>query len=123
MGSFTLNTTQEIVAPKVYAQNISIETTVPIPKQECSCVVFAKGLIPELPWGDAKDLVPNSPYPRVGGVVIINYNGTYHLAPIYDKVSTTGFIPIHDFNYKPCEETWREIHISDPRIVGYWGIM
>jgi len=125
LGNLTVDTTKQVVSPILRAEAASVEILVLkeefVPQKECSCVTFARTLLPELPLGEAKDLVPNSPYPRVGGVVIVNYDGRYHLAYIYDKVRSNGDIPLHDANLEPCRETWRVINIEDPRIVGYWS--
>lgn len=114
-----------MVAPTVYAEAPvvrEIRTTEPAPDPTlCSCVLFGRTLDPRLPLGDAEDLVPNSPYPRVGGFVIIVYGTTTHVAYIYDKVSVSGEIPLHDGNFKRCEETWHSINMDDPRIKGYWS--
>lgn len=87
---------------------------------ECSCVKFARTLVPSLPLGDARDLKPNATLPRIGAIVILNYDGTYHLAVQISKVSTENTYTVDDFNYQPCEETKRIISADDERIIGYW---
>ncbi len=87
------------------------------PDGTCSCVKFARSLIPSLPRGDAKDLVPNSFEPRVGEVVKIKYGNDYHVAVVVGLVG--DIMSMHDFNFKPCKETLRDMSIYDPRIIGY----
>lgn len=121
-GTTTVHITKDLVAPPVFALDMPLEAPrMPVDERKCSCVLFARSIFPELPLGDASDLVPNSPFPRVGGAVIIDYGDTIHVALVADRVSISGDIPLHDANFLPCQETWRTINISDPRIKGYWN--
>lgn len=83
----------------------------------CSCVKYARTLIPNLPRGDASDFKANGP-PQVGGLVLLDYDGTGHVAVI------TGFtadgITVSEGNYHHCEKDTRIILLNDPHIIGFW---
>lgn len=86
----------------------------------CSCVSFAKSIGVKIPIiGNAKNLIPNSVYPRVGGVVILVYNGTYHLAVI-ERISPDG-IHVVESNLERCKKGRRIIKFDNKNIVGYWS--
>jgi len=84
----------------------------------CSCVLTARELGAKLPKGDARELIPNSPFPRVGGVVILRYHEDAHVAYI-DKVTSEG-LHVQEGNFEKCKQTERVIDFDDPNIVGYW---
>lgn len=89
----------------------------PTEPQECFCVTFARKYIPNLPRGDAKNLIPNSG-PTIGGVMIMDYYGVGHVAVItgFDK---NGDAQIIEANYKKCRVTRRTVSLDDIHIVGY----
>lgn len=86
----------------------------------CSCVQTAKALGVPLPKGDAEDLIPNSDYPHVGGVVKIKYGNVYHVAVI-KKVTEKG-LEVRGGNKVHCRITNDFIALNDPRILGYWYV-
>lgn len=71
-----------------------------------------------MPRGDAKELMPNSEIPRIGGVVILKYGSDSHVAYIF-RVTGEGLF-IGEGNFDECEYTERLISFDDPAIVGYW---
>lgn len=83
----------------------------------CSCIKTAKVLGANIS-GDAKDIIPNTNYPHVGGVVKFKYSNNYHVAYI-NKVTALG-IEVTEGNFKPCLIANRFISWSDPHIVGFW---
>ena len=82
----------------------------------CSCVLTARYLGAPLPYGDAHSLIPNAT-PIVGGVVILRYGNTYHVAYI---TKLDDYIHIAEGNFIHCEYTERTIPFSDKHIVGFW---
>lgn len=97
---------------------IPIQIPTPILEvQECSCVPFVRSYIPELPRGDAIDLVPNATL-EDAEVVIFNYGGVGHLAV---KLGLQGgMLDIIEKNKIKCQITERTIPVDDPAIVGGW---
>lgn len=96
----------------------------------CSCVVFVRSIIPELPanldlTAHPQSLQPNTT-PQDGQVVIFSYgpskrypHGTGHVG-ILGPITDDGFW-ITDANYKECQRTYRFVKWSDPSIVGFWS--
>jgi len=84
----------------------------------CSCIKFARTLVPQLPKGDAKDLIPNS-RPEIGGIVIFHYPDTAHIAVI-QKFTNSGMI-VAESNYHRCKKDTRYVDFTDPAIFGYWS--
>ena len=80
----------------------------------CNCRSEANRLGAKIPTGVVK---PNTPFPRVGGVVIFDYNGVPHYAYI-DSVEVDG-IHISEANFIKCARSKRVIAFDDPNIVGY----
>lgn len=81
----------------------------------CNCKAEVRRLGAKVPMGDVK---PNSLYPRVGGIIILNYNGKLHYAYV---VSVEGDgIHISEANYIKCSRTQRVIAFDDPNTVGFW---
>jgi hypothetical protein len=87
--------------------------------QYCSCVLYARALIPNLPRGNASDFKPNGP-PQIDGLVLLDYDGVAHVAVI------TGFtadgIIVSEGNYHHCKKDTREIPLSDIHIRGFWHL-
>lgn len=81
----------------------------------CNCKAEVRRLGAKVPVGTVQ---PNTPYPRVGGVIILMYDGTIHYAYI-DSVEVDG-IHISEANYIKCSRTKRVIDRDDVHIVGFW---
>lgn len=81
----------------------------------CNCKAETRRLGAKTPSGE---ITPNTSYPRVGGIVIMIYNGVKHYAYIL-SVEEDG-IHIQETNFQKCERTWRTISFDDTHIVGYW---
>lgn len=121
--------TEIALAPTVHAQYdapVSIvaapeaSTTKAIPKEipdaiACNCVSYLHTLIVDLPL--QKDIIPNGP-PSVGGVVVLNYHGTPHLA--YITGFTADGVEVKEANYHHCEYDTRVIKWNDEALVGFW---
>lgn len=71
----------------------------------------ARLTVPNLPQGDAKDLVPNATL-QTGKIAILNYNGTIH-AVAY-KTTPEGILAVKEGNMEPCKIadrliSWEEV--------------
>lgn len=83
-----------------------------------NCYLFIKSKIPEFP--STKDL-KTSDIPHVGGVVILDYNGTPHYAFIPNPITKEGF-RVQQTNLKKGEYTedfltWEYLKQHDAK---YW---
>lgn len=117
---------QEVPEPPPFVELQS--TFIPAEKQNlattsstvlyCSCVKYARSLVPELPPGDASQLAPNGP-PVVGGIAIMHYGSLYHLGVIL-SLQEGGFT-VTEGNYKRCRKTERFIEWDSREIVGFWS--
>lgn len=83
----------------------------------CNCFQYTKIFVKGLP--KMSEVVPNSDYPRVGGLVIFNYKGIKHIAYIV-KVSEKGML-VKEANFKPCLTAERFIDFTDKAIVGFYS--
>lgn len=81
-----------------------------------NCYSFAKVLLGKLP--KMADILPNTPYPVVGGLTIFDYNGKKHVA-VNKKITQDGIL-VRECNYEEnlCKE--RMVKQDDPRISGQW---
>ena len=92
----------------------------------CSCIQTARAMGAKLPrtvnggGQDAYDLTPNTPYPRVGGVVLLKYrhSGTYSVAYI-KSVTATGLNVVHG-NKEPCKIISEFIRTDSKDIIGFY---
>lgn len=66
-------------------------------KPECNCYLYVKTKIPFLP--STKNLIPNTPSPIKGGLVILNYKGKLHYALTPESGTDEGLL-IDECNYK-----------------------
>lgn len=82
----------------------------------CNCYSLVKTRI-KVP--KMAEITPNTPYPRVNGVIILQYGFLKHIALI-ESVEEDG-IHVLESNYKPCLAARRVIDFDDPKIVGYWS--
>jgi len=82
----------------------------------CNCYSLVKTRI-KLP--KMAEIVPNNPYPKVKGVIILQYGFVKHIALI-ESVKEDG-IHVLESNFKPCLVARRVIDFNDPRIVGFWS--
>src|SRR3990167_7975844 len=85
----------------------------------CSCVNTSKYILGKQdsgPWGNARDIKPNSDIPTIGGIVITNEGGG-HIGIIVSK--SGEFITIREGNYEPCRLTERTIRIDNEKILGF----
>lgn len=114
--------------PASISQNFIVSTGSPITPKTivltpsvftyCSCVEYAKAMIGYVgSLGNARDIKPNTDYPFVGGLVLLN-EGQGHVAVI-TKISGTQLY-ISEANYSRCQKTTRVIDTSYVGIRGYW---
>jgi surface antigen len=82
----------------------------------CNCYSVAMNKLGKLP--KMANIVSNSNYPRVGGLIIFNYSGLKHIAVI-ESVEDDG-IHVLEGNYKKCEIGRRVVKFDDHSIIGYW---
>ena len=83
----------------------------------CSCVAYARTLIPELPRiKTPNDLTPNT-NAYVGVAVLLDYNMA-HIA-VVQGVTATG-VWITEANFRLCKRTERFILFTDPKLRGFW---
>jgi hypothetical protein len=85
--------------------------------QVCNCYTYARTQIHNLPA--MKDIQPNTPYPKVGGLLIQYFNKVKHIAVI-TKVSEEG-IYVSQTNKTPCKFTKEIIPWNDKNREGYWS--
>lgn len=84
----------------------------------CSCVTYARTLIPSLPHQDASAFVPNATF-RKGIVAIFHYkNGKAHVG-ITGDFDAEGFW-MAESNYLPCKTDKRYVRFDDPALAGFW---
>lgn len=82
----------------------------------CNCYSYAQAIVDyELP--KMFDIVPNSNYPRVGGLVVLRYKNNKHIA-VVKSVSHDGII-IKEANFEPCLVGERLIKWDDPALKGF----
>lgn len=79
-----------------------------------NCYQFAKVLVGKLP--KMAEIVPNSDYPRIGGLAIFQYKSK-HIGVI-TEVLEDGFW-IREANYEPYKISKRFIKWSDSKLVGF----
>lgn len=103
--------TLEAEAPVFYGPKRDLSITM------CSCVKFARTLLPELPIiNTPADLTPNTT-PHVGVAVLFDYE-LPHIA-ILTALEPEGFW-IVESNFKMCRKTTRFIKWADPALRGFW---
>lgn len=81
----------------------------------CNCYAFAQVLTSKLP--KMMDIVPNSNYPRVGGLVVLRYKNNKHIG-VVDEVVKEG-VWIREANFEPCKIGKRLIEWEDPHLKGF----
>lgn len=86
----------------------------------CNCVSYLRIKGIKLPRvGDIKNLVTNSPYPKVGGAVKLVYsNGRSHGARV-EEVTSEG-IWVTQYNKPRCQFSKEFIRFDSGLIEGYW---
>lgn len=87
----------------------------------CSCVKSVRVKVPDLPQGHAEDFEPNADM-QTGDVLILEYNGTRHLA--YKKKIVFDGIIVHEGNFQPCLAgerliTWQELNSN---LIGFYVV-
>lgn len=88
------------------------------PTTYCSCIKTARLQGARIPYGtNASELVPNAP-PTVGGLVLMKYPKSYHVA--YIKELRDNGIVIVEGNYPTCTKRERVIPYSYKAIRGFW---
>lgn len=86
----------------------------------CSCIKTARLEGVDIPYNtNAEDFIPNSS-PQIGGLVLMDYNGTSHIAVI--KEFTEEGISIVEGNKIPCEKSQRVIPYNYYAIKGFWKV-
>ena len=84
----------------------------------CSCIQTARALGVKIPpKHDAEDLMPNSP-PIVGGLVLLKYGRSYHIAVIQELGEEK--MKIREGNFLPCKIGYRSLSYGDKAIRGFW---
>jgi hypothetical protein len=81
-----------------------------------NCYAFATAMLGKLP--KMAEITPNSDYPRVGGLAIMQYSDK-HIG-VVTSVTDEGFW-IKEANYEPFKITKRLIKWNDSHIRGYWS--
>lgn len=83
----------------------------------CSCVKYARTLIPALPMiRTPRDLSANTSA-ALGVAVLLDYN-LAHIA-VLTRIEGNGFF-ISESNFKFCQKTERFITFTDPALRGFW---
>lgn len=80
----------------------------------CNCYAYAS-LFNKLPR--MVDIVPNSNYPRVGGLVVFRYANEKHLATVV-SVEQEGFW-VKEANFSPCVIGNRFVSWQDKALKGF----
>lgn len=81
----------------------------------CNCYAFATVLVGRLP--KMLDILPNSNYPRVGGLVVLRYKNDKHIG-VVQSVEKDG-VWIREANFEPCKLGSRLISWDDPALKGF----
>lgn len=92
-----------------------VQASEPVPIVEkidyvaCNCYLYIKNKIPDFP--NTKDLIPNSIYPTVGGVIILQYKVPHYV--LVEKVIEEG-VWIAESNFGGCGYskrllTWQDL--------------
>ena len=84
----------------------------------CNCWAYAS-LFNKLPR--MIDIVPNTNYPRVGGLVVLRYKNEKHVATV-TSVEKDGFW-VKEANFRPCEIGTRFIKWEDKALKGFVDLM
>lgn len=84
----------------------------------CSCVRSARMKNADIPLQNAKDFIANSQVPRVGGLILMKYKDSNHVA--YVEAVTPDGIKVYEGNYYKCIVKERLVKLDDPHIIGYW---
>jgi len=101
----------EIVVPKDVREDLHGLT-------QCSCVRTARAEGVAIPYGtNAANITPNSE-PRVGGLVLFEYDYGFHVSKIEAFVAGGYFVK--EGNWTPCERNERIVFFNDPYIRGFW---
>lgn len=90
----------------------------------CSCVLFARTLVPELPFGlhdyRSKLNIINSKTPKIGSVAIIKSpSGLGHVAVI-KSINEDGSLTIEEGNFRRCRRNIRMDMPENMNIKGYF---
>lgn len=90
------------------------------PKIECYCVKALRLKLGINIHGDAEDIIPNTPLGDIGigTVILFDYGSVHHAAVIIGL--NRDIATLHEFNYRECEETIREVSIYDTSVKGFW---
>jgi len=81
----------------------------------CNCFSYIKTIYPNFPAQDT--LAPNSG-PRIGAVVLMNYDGIPHYA--YITAVSGDYFTVREANLTPCVLDTRQVSWTDKHIQGYW---
>lgn len=84
----------------------------------CSCVQTVKYILgrENEVWGDAKDILPNSAVPIIGGLILLN-EGQGHIALVLNY--SDNHITFEEGNAIPCGKSVRSIPRDYPLIRGF----
>lgn len=111
--NYTVQKTSRVANAEEIIEETSIEIKKEIPKY--TCVKWLRERVPSLPRGDAKDLIPNSDFPRVGWVVKIDYPQG-HVGQVIE-VTSTGISVRHFIDGSERVDFYS---FDSGKILGYW---
>lgn len=111
-----------VVGPTVYADSLpAIPLQTPIVQDdrlETNCYLYAQSLIPNLPH--TYDIIPNSIFPNLGGLVILDYNGVTHYVVVKEVLENGIWIKESNFGGSGIQErflTWEDLEKHQAK---YW---
>lgn len=81
----------------------------------CNCYSYAQAIAGKLP--KMMDILPNSNYPRVGGLVVLRYKNAKHIGVISEVVKEGVWI--REANFQPCKVGKRLIEWNDVHLKGF----
>jgi hypothetical protein len=82
----------------------------------CNCFSYAQ-VLTDYKLPKMMEILPNSNYPRVGGLVILRYKNDKHIG-VVDEVIKEG-VWIREANFKPCLTSRRLIEWDDLALKGF----
>ena len=119
-----LSTTSTVLAPATVAnaqvpRGTSVATSTPVTTysaMECNCYAYVRTKIPSFPMAS---LVKPNTAPKVGAVVIFDYDGLPHYG-IISSFDAGGF-NLTDSNYGGCGIRTHYVTWDNKYIVGFWS--
>lgn len=129
IGGSTVSTSQSLAIAPAYLEPVVVQGPPSEPTVEdevvevnnsvyCSCIQTARLFGLNLPRGDAKDLMPNSPPIEGGGVLLSYHSGTVQHVAYIQSILPEG-LWIQEGNFHKCEYSERFIPWNSPHIRGF----